>query len=435
MSATPNPSTRSTAPSGAGQYDSPLSATRGGALQRARLTRRGLAGLGIAALVGAAGCAKGATSASTSPSAGLDAAGGSTPTPSAVATPFAATVTSAHGTTAMLPTDSLQVKASSGTVTAVTVTDAKGKQVAGTLSGTTWTPTRNLLPEASYTATITGTDSTGATQSLKRTFSTLKTNIAGYDILYDGFEVGVGMPASIQFVSSVETKAMRAEVEKHVHITVTPAQEGSWGWLDDRQLMWRPKTFFKPGTKVTITTDFAGLQTGSNKWLGRDDEGGFTVGDARILYTDVPNHTMRVTQNGKTIRTIPVTNGKSGYTTRSGTKVIIERDRKVKMDSSTVDIPAGSADSYSLEVSYAERLTWTGEFIHAAPWSVGSQGYANVSHGCTGVSTANGEWLFNFLRAGDVDIVTGTSRIMKPTEGIGVWQYSYAQWKKQSALS
>ena len=399
-----------------------------------------------AAALGLAGCAKSGLDATTSatgtaPANGAAAAtAGATAeatsaTPTPTPTPVAVTLSTAHGLTGMLPTDTLKVAVANGTIGSVTVTDPKGKAVDGVLNGDVWKPSHNLLPETKYTATITATDAQGATQKVTKTFSTLQTNIAGYDLLYTGNELGVGMPATIQFVSDVETAAMRAEVEKHVKIQVTPAQEGSWGWLDSRQLMWRPKTYWKPGTKVTITTDFAGLQTGSNKWLARNDTGSFTIGDQRILYTDIANHTMRVTKNGKTIKTIPVTNGKSGFTTRSGTKVIIERDSHVKMDSSTVDIPAGSADAYSLDVKWAMRLTWTGEFIHAAPWSVASQGVENVSHGCTGVSTANAKWLFDFVHAGDLDIVTGSNRIMKPTEGIGVWQYSWDEWKQQSALA
>ena len=50
---------------------------------------------------------------------------------------------------------------------------------------------------------------------------------------------------------------------------------------------------------------------------------------------------------------------------------------------------------YVIDIEYAQRLTWGGEFIHAAPWSVGSQGSANVSHGCVGMSTADAGWLYS----------------------------------------
>ena len=56
------------------------------------------------------------------------------------------------------------------------------------------------------------------------------------------------------------------------------------------------------------------------------------------------------------------------------------------------------------------RVTYSGEFIHAAPWSVGSQGCANVSHGCTGMSTDNADWLYHMSVRGDVVEYVGTDR-------------------------
>lgn len=365
------------------------------------------------------------------PSASTDATS-SSPTP--VAKPVA-TLSTAHGLTGMLPTDALKVTVANGTLDGVTVTTAKGTKVPGAVAGDSWKPTRNLLPQTSYVATVAmkASDGTASTQTAK--FSTLQTNVAGFDILYTGFTLGVGMPAIIQFVTSVETPAMRAEVQKHVSINVSPAQEGSWGWLDDRQLLWRPKNYWKPGTKITVTANLAGIQTGKNKWIGRDATGSFSIGDARISYVNIATHQMRVTENGKTVRTIPVTTGKQpSYTTRSGTKVIMERDSSVIMDSTTVDIPKNSPDAYHLNVKWAMRLTWSGEFIHAAPWSVGSQGYANVSHGCTGMSTSNAKWMFDFSRVGDVVIYTGSNREMTATNGYGMWNMSWSQWKSASAL-
>lgn len=392
-------------------------------------------------LAGVAGCATTDPKSAGSPAAGGSAAstGATSASPAAssatpVATP-SATVSTPAGLDAMLPSDALVVKVTDGTLKDVQVVDAKGKPVAGKLTADGWKSTRNLLPQADYTATLTLAASDGSTTTKTQKFSTLQTNIAGFDILYDGYNAGIGLPVSIQFVSQVETKAMRAEVEKHVSVSVTPAQEGSWGWLDNRQLMWRPKTYWKPGTKISITANLAGIQTGANKWVGKDQTGGFTIGDARIIYVDIANHSMRVTKNGTTVNTFPVTTGRQPeFTTRSGIKVIMERLDSVVMDSTTVDIPKNSPDAYRLKVSWAMRLTWSGEFIHAAPWSVGSQGYANVSHGCTGMSTSNAKWLFDFSRVGDVAIYTGSNRSMTVDNGIGIWNYTYNQWKAQSAL-
>jgi hypothetical protein len=81
------------------------------------------------------------------------------------------------------------------------------------------------------------------------------------------------------------------------------------------------------------------------------------------------------------------------------------------------------------------RVTYSGEFIHAAPWSVESQGSANVSHGCTGLSTANAAWLYNMTKRGDVVEYTGTDRPMTVTNGYGDWNLSFPEWREGSALA
>ncbi|HQV91060.1 MAG TPA: L,D-transpeptidase, partial [Phycicoccus sp.] len=95
----------------------------------------------------------------------------------------------------------------------------------------------------------------------------------------------------------------------------------------------------------------------------------------------------------------------------------------------------GSPGYYKVDTKWNLRVTWTGEFLHSAPWSVGAQGSDNVSHGCTNMSPENAEWMFNFSKAGDVVQVSGSGRQFLPSEGIGVWQYSFDDWKKQSALA
>jgi len=105
------------------------------------------------------------------------------------------------------------------------------------------------------------------------------------------------------------------------------------------------------------------------------------------------------------------------------------------MDSTTVDIPANSSDAYRLKVEYAMRLTNSGEFLHAAPWSVGSQGRANVSHGCTGMSMSNARWLFSYLKVGDPVQYSGGSKPMTLTNGWGDWNLSWNAWSARSALT
>ena len=125
-----------------------------------------------------------------------------------------------------------------------------------------------------------------------------------------------------------------------------------------------------------------------------------------------------------------------GFSTRNGVKVVLGKQSFVRMRSATVGIAEGSSDSYDLPVYYATRLTWSGEYVHAAPWSVGSQGYANVSHGCTGMSTGNAEWFFNTVHEGDVvKVINSNGDTMEPFgNGFGDWNLAWKQWRTGSAL-
>jgi lipoprotein-anchoring transpeptidase ErfK/SrfK len=153
------------------------------------------------------------------------------------------------------------------------------------------------------------------------------------------------------------------------------------------------------------------------------------------MRVDVAAHHMKVLRNGKLLRTIPISAGKPGFTTRSGIKVIVEKFRYKRMNAATTGISEDDPEYYDLSnVEYAQRVTYSGEFIHAAPWSVGSQGYANVSHGCVGMSTSNAGWLYGLTKIGDPVEVTGTDRPMDLTNGYGDWNVSYREYKKGSAL-
>ena len=361
-----------------------------------------------------------------------------TTTPTPEATPAVLEVSPADLATDVLPNAPVSVRASSGTLGAVSLVDVKGVEVPGEADPDgTWTTTELLHPATAYTFTVAATGLDGTASSSSSSFTTLKPKVtATYGLIPNGGNVGVGMPVIVQFGSGVITKALRAEVEKRVKVTTVPKQPGAWGWLDNRQLMWRPRDYWIPGTKVTVSTPLHGLQTGDDKWIAGDDGTSFTVGSSMVSTVDMNAHTMTVRRGGAVIRTIKVSTGKPGpkTETRFGTKVIIERNSDITMDSATVGIPKGDPDYYKIKTKWNLRVTWTGEFLHSAPWSVNAQGTQNVSHGCTNMRPADAEWMFNNSKMGDIVKFTGSNRGFSPTEGIGVWVYDFAGWKAQSAL-
>lgn len=338
-----------------------------------------------------------------------------------------------------VPVDTrLVVKAEGGRLRKVRVVSGTGDELPGTLAGNgvRWVAAARLEPGTSYAVRSVGTDEDGVTQQVNSRFSTEDLSLdqqTWADVApLDGETVGVGMPVIVTFDVAV---ADRAAMERHMTVTSTPAQRGSWHWLNDNEVHWRPATYWQAGTDVTVDLDINSVDAGDGIYGQESRHIEFHVGDAHVYKVNAQTHQMQVYSNGSLLRTIPITTGKEGFTTRSGVKVIMEKFREKRMNSETVGIPQGSAEAYDIDdVEYAMRLTYSGEFIHAAPWSVGSQGQANVSHGCTGMSTANAGWLYAMTLRGDVVEYVGTNRPMTFDNGWGDWNMSFPDYQAGSAL-
>jgi lipoprotein-anchoring transpeptidase ErfK/SrfK len=314
-----------------------------------------------------------------------------------------------------------------------------GGMVPGTLTAdaATWRATAKLRPAAEYVVTAEAVDDAGVRETFNRTFRTRKLSLdeQTYPSFAptDGSTVGIAMPVIVRFDVPVTDKA---SIERHLSVTSVPAQAGAWHWISDNEVHWRPKVYWQAGTKVTVDANIGGVPAGGDIYGQLDRSATFTIGRAQVTKVNLDTHEMKVFRDRKLVRTMPTTGGaEPKYTTRSGIKVIVEKDRFHDMNSETIGIDPNSADGYNLKgVEYAMRLTYSGEFIHAAPWSVGSQGHANVSHGCTGLSTANAGWLYNNSLIGDPVEYTGTDRPMTLTNGFGDWNESFADYAKGSAL-
>ena len=335
----------------------------------------------------------------------------------------------------------VKLRARNGQLTEARLTVADGKgRVPGSIvgDGAAWRAKDLLEPGTTYRLTAVAQDESGEPTKFARTFSTadLTLDEQTYPSIapLDGQTVGIGMPVILKFDLPVANKAA---FEKRLSVETSPAQKGTWHWISDNEVHYRPKSYWKPGTDVTVRADVNSVDAGNGIYGQEDRVTRFEVGDAVRMKVHVPSHTMRVFRNGELLRTIPISAGKPGFTTRSGVKVIVEKHRYKDMTSASIGIAdEASSDFYDLEnVEYAQRVTYSGEFIHAAPWSVGSQGSANVSHGCVGMSTDNAGWLFGLTKVGDVVEVTGTDDYMELANGFGDWNLSWAEYKQGSALS
>lgn len=97
--------------------------------------------------------------------------------------------------------------------------------------------------------------------------------------------------------------------------------------------------------------------------------------------------------------------GKPKRPTPIGSFTALSKERTVKFDSRTIGIPLNDPEGYLINGEYGVRVTWSGVYVHSAPWSVGSQGYSNVSHGCINLSPDDAAWYFNTVQLGDPIVV------------------------------
>jgi lipoprotein-anchoring transpeptidase ErfK/SrfK len=409
-----------------------------------RPTRLAAVGAVAAALLGLSAC--GLTSPLHSSGGSDDSGGrpgsGSTATapsaqPSAQASPIALTTNLPHGAHDVPVDHVVRVRAAHGTISTVSVTSKAGR-IAGRMNsdGTAWRATQLLEPGTTYDVVVHGTGQNGRSKVRRSSFTTqpLTLDQQTYPSVspLGGQTVGIGMPVVVRFDVPVHNRAL---FEKHMSVTSQPAQKGAWHWISDNEVHWRPKTYWKAGTKVQVHIDVNSLPAGNGIYGQEDRDVDFAIGAAHIYKVNMRTDQMQVFSGGKLIRTLPVTTGKVGFTTRSGIKVIESKTPSMEMSSASIGIPVNSVNGYDIKgVLWAMRLTNSGEFIHAAPWSEADQGSSNVSHGCTGLSTADAEWLYDMSQVGDVVQEFGTSNHMTLTNGFGDWNLSWKDWKKGSAL-
>jgi len=329
------------------------------------------------------------------------------------------------------------VTAERGTLTSVKVTSPEGEVTGRLGSGKAeWTSTGRLQPGTTYTVRTVAENTEGKVRRATSTFSTVDLTLdqQTYPSVAPlaGETVGVGMPVIVTFDVPVTD---HAAFERRMKVTSTPAQKGSWYWMSDQEAHWRPDTYWKAGSDVHVELDLDSVPAGGGIYGQVSRQVDFSIGDAHVYKVNAQTHQMQVYSNGQLLRTLPITTGKPGFTTRSGVKVIMEKFREKRMNSETVGISENDPEYYDIDdVEYAMRLTSSGEFIHAAPWSVASQGNANVSHGCTGMSTDNARWLYDMTVRGDVVEYTGTDRPMTLTNGYGDWNLSAQAYHQGSAL-
>lgn len=324
-----------------------------------------------------------------------------------------------------------------GEVTSASLTDSQGKTVEGGFprGDKTWVPNSQLSYGTEYQLNIRASQGRMSKTFTSRFTTRSKSgSLTGADLyVSDGQTVGVGMPIIVLLDASVP-KERRADVERRLFVSTEPAQEGSWHWYSGTKVHYRPKEYWKAGTKVTVRLGIGGLELAKGKFGRADRKATFNIGSSVITKVDNATKTATVYQDGQVIRQMPVSLGKPSTPTSSGVHVAIEKFAEKIFDSESFGL-AHENGGYRMKVYWDVRFTWGGEFVHAAPWSVGDQGKRNVSHGCMNVSPANAKWFYELSKKGDIIEIVGTEEKVKPGDGWTDWNLTWEQYKAGSALN
>ncbi|WP_427920318.1 L,D-transpeptidase [Streptomyces sp. cg40] len=356
-------------------------------------------------------------------------------------------ITPADGSDNASINNSAAVTVSKGTLTAVTMTTADGTAVAGTISADklSWKPSAQLERSTTYKVAATAKDSAGLAAHENASFTTVSpaNSFIGNFTPEDGSTVGVGMPVSINFNKAITNKAA---VQKGITVTSTSGQEVVCHWFNTQRMDCRPEDYWKENSTVTLKLALDGVEGASGVYGVQQKTVTFHIGRNQVSYVDAKSKQMKVEQDGKVIKTIPISAGSPEHTTYNGQMVMSEKFVQTRMNGATVGFTDddGKGEYDIKDVPHAIRLTSSGTFIHGNYWGSPSVfGSVNTSHGCVGLQDVKGAgdknmpaaWFYNNSIVGDVVVVSNTGdKTVSPDNGLNGWNMDWAQWKAGSAV-
>lgn len=342
-------------------------------------------------------------------------------------------ITSPRGADSVGGSNPVKVTVSNGKLTKVTMTAvATGADIPGTLSadGTSWKPNGQLERATKYQVTAEAEDAKSRPVTGNATITTASPakGFIGHLSPEDGSTVGVGMPVTVNFDKAISNKAA---IQSKIQISSSSGQQVVGHWFNDNRLDFRPKSYWKPGSTVTVKLYVHGVQKTVT----------FKIGRSQISTVDAKTKQMTVVRDGKTIKTIPISSGSPEHPTYNGQMVISEKFKQIRMNGATVGLTKKDGKpAYDIEdVPHAMRLSASGTFIHGNYWGADSIfGKVNTSHGCVGLKDVKGgddgkqpaAWFFDNSMIGDVVIVKNSedNTVLAPDNGLSDWNMPWSQW-------
>jgi lipoprotein-anchoring transpeptidase ErfK/SrfK len=349
---------------------------------------------------------------------------GSGATGSPTASQAKLTIAPANHSKKVDPSAGISVTVAGGTITDVTA-QADGQAVAGDkgAGGTSWHTRWALLTDTRYTVRATATDTEGRSVTEKSTFMTLSPSKTFSTTIFEGAgkTYGVGMPIILTFSAPITDK--RA-VERSLQIWTSDRVVGAWYWDGDQTLYFRPRNYWPANTTVRFVGHLDGVDGGHGVYGVHTLTQNFKIGRSLIAVAGTRTHHVQIYLDGKLFGNWPISTGKVGDDTPNGTYLTMDKSNPEEM----------IGPGYDILVPWSVRFTLSGDFMHDAFWSVGEQGFTNVSHGCVNMSPANAETYYKMALQGDPVTVTGSPQAGRWGNGWTVWFLGWRDLLGGSAL-
>ncbi len=336
---------------------------------------------------------------------------GASPSPTPTVPLPRLSITPSSGVEDVAPRSAIRVGVTGGRILRVTVRTA-GDPVGGTLnaSSTGWRSRGTLDVATRYRVRATAIDRMGRTVTATSTFRTLTPHQTFAAQIFEGYHqtYGVGMPIMLTFSRPITD---RRAVERALELWTSKRVVGAWYWDGDTTLWFRPRDYWPQHTRVRLVARLNGVEGAPGVYGTHTLTQSFVIGHSLIAVADTQTHTVRIYLNRRVFADWPMSSGRPGDYTPNGTYLTIDKSNPVDM----------IGPGYNIEVPWSVRFTWSGDFLHDAYWSVGEQGFANVSHGCVNLSPAHAQTYYELAVPGDPVTITGSPRA-------GTWDNGWTMW-------
>ena len=234
------------------------------------------------------------------------------------------------------------------------------------------------------------------------------------------------MPIILYFSHPITNKAA---VERALQMATSKPVVGAWYWDDNCNLAatcayFRPRDYWPPDTIVGFTGHLNGVQGAPGMYGTHTLTQIFGIGASLVAIGNTATHRTQIYSNGQLLYDWPISSGRPGDDTPDGTYLTIEKENPVQM----------VGPGYSISVPWSVRFTFSGDYYHDAYWSVGEQGFENVSHGCVNLSPTDAEIYYHLAVPGDPITIVGSPQAGTGDNGWTEWFLSWSQYLKGSAL-